>query len=519
MAHPPATSIQPALWSLEVVRGRAVGRLYRLNPGETTLGQASGDHLALDLSDQEGTSPRRMEPRHATINLVASELTIRDLDTPGGTFVNRQRLLSGQTRRLQPGDLIQLASVQLRVVSRADSREPAIADGMAPSSREPGTTPQPPAPEPVGAPKVVPSASAGSSAVNAARLPTPYNIGGASCRAWDDFLVLAAQRWNDLRDELTSGRLADFLERIHRPELIPRRNQDRTPDEQLDDWLGRLPASRSSAPELDVHPERLGLRAHAIGVTHHTIRVANVGYRLLRCTAHVEPTGTSWLRLRPEHDGRPFSTIEQVDLPLEVEIPEMLDEPLSAVVVLESNGGVRRVTVRIERPAEPALEPEHALSLAAPGAINGIRHITDAVARYAPGVRLGLGTLGAFTFRLLVMLSGLLPVGARQGFSVEAHLPPLAVVLAVAGAVVGALTGQKKGDRRDVLASGFAGALLGMIAAAVGYAAIRTVELPLRFMTVSFWTVELLWAALGAALAALSIVLIPQRSDGRDAGP
>ena len=38
-----------------------------------------------------------------------------DLESPGGTFVNQQRLLSGQPRKLSPGDVIQLGGVQLKV--------------------------------------------------------------------------------------------------------------------------------------------------------------------------------------------------------------------------------------------------------------------------------------------------------------------------------------------------------------------------------------------------------------------
>ena len=72
-----------------------------------------------------------------------------------------------------------------------------------------------------------------------------------------------------------------------------------------------------------------------------------MGYRLLRSTARIEPAGTRWLRLRPEHDGRPFATIDQTDVPIELELPETIDRPLEAFVVIESNGGTRRIAVRI----------------------------------------------------------------------------------------------------------------------------------------------------------------------------
>ena len=86
-------------WSLEVVRGREAGRVYALGRGETVLGNALGGGPGIDLGHQEGDSPRRMAARQAQLDLSAQGLTVRDLDSPGGTFVNRQRLLPGQSRR------------------------------------------------------------------------------------------------------------------------------------------------------------------------------------------------------------------------------------------------------------------------------------------------------------------------------------------------------------------------------------------------------------------------------------
>ena len=106
---------EPTCWSLEVVRGRVIGHQYALDPGETVVGNALKGARGLDLADQEGSSPRKMAGRHAALTSTTQELTVRDLDSPGGTFVNQQRLLSGQSRRLAAGDVIQLGSVQLRV--------------------------------------------------------------------------------------------------------------------------------------------------------------------------------------------------------------------------------------------------------------------------------------------------------------------------------------------------------------------------------------------------------------------
>ena len=100
---------------LEVVRGRNVGRRYQVGTGETPIGNALAGAQGFDLADQESNSPRRMAGRHACLTAAGDALSIRDLESPGGTFVNRQRLLAGQVQPLQPGDLIQVGGVQLEV--------------------------------------------------------------------------------------------------------------------------------------------------------------------------------------------------------------------------------------------------------------------------------------------------------------------------------------------------------------------------------------------------------------------
>src|SRR5262249_102887 len=240
----------PAAWSLAVVRGRDVGRAYALAAGETILGNALDSESGLDLSDQEGGSQRRMAARHAVLTLTGQEPAIRDLDSPGGTFVNRQRLLAGQSRRLKAGDVIQLGGVQLRLEREAAS--PPGGEIAAPTAPAP-VAPQAAAPAPRAA--AAAATAAASLTAPAGGLPVPFPMAaGPPCRTWDDFLVLGAQRWTDLRDELSSGRLAEYLRRIQRNDLVPRLEMSQSHDEQLDQWLARLPASRSSAPELDVHP-------------------------------------------------------------------------------------------------------------------------------------------------------------------------------------------------------------------------------------------------------------------------
>ena len=117
----------------------------------------------LDLRDQEGSSPRRMAPRHASVENTGHDITIRDLDSPGGTFVNQQRLLSGQARKLKAGDVIQLGGVQLKL--KESVTLPALLS--APANRAAGTSAAAAAPQ---APVAPPSQSS-RAAFGAGRVP------------------------------------------------------------------------------------------------------------------------------------------------------------------------------------------------------------------------------------------------------------------------------------------------------------------------------------------------------------
>jgi hypothetical protein len=514
---------QAGCWSLEVVRGRAVGQAYALVPGETILGNAPAAEQALELADQEGRTPRKMAARHAALGVSGAELTIRDLESPGGTFVNQQRLLSGQARRLVPGDVIQLGGVQLVVklgaaaaaaaaVTSPSGKRGVTGEKMAvPEARPPAGAARAPGPATPAAPRPAFPASAG-------RLSAPYTIsGGGQARVWNDFLVLAAQNWAALRDELMSGRLAEYLRRIHCPELVPRLTPDRSADDQLDEWLGRLPATGSSAPELDVHPETVVVRAATGGgVTKQTLRITNVGYRLLRCQARVEPPGTRWVRIRPEHDGQPFATIDQTDVPIEVEIPETFDRPLGAAIVIDSNGGTRRVTVRIERPADEGMIPDAAG--AASSAFPLWRdQLKGAIALVGPGARIALCCAGAIGLRLLAMVMNAVPFGARPAHFSEPKLSAVGLIFVALGVLAGLAMARRRGERDDYPAAAFAGGSIGLLSSAFLFALLQTVERLLGPWSSSIAAIAILWGLLGALFAFGSLLVIPHRSSAPEA--
>jgi hypothetical protein len=507
-------------WFLETVRGREAGRVYPVGRGETVLGNALNGAPGLDLAHQEGDSPRRMAPRQAQLELGPKGLTVRDLDSPGGTFVNRQRLLPGQTRTLQPGDVIQLGGVQLKVGNGAPSTarkagegeranplplgEGARRAGEGQRSTERSGRARESAPTAAEAQRHAPAAKAGP-------LNAVFTLAtGARCWTWDDFLTVAAQRWPALRDELVAGRLAAFLASIGRAEMAPRADAPGTPDERLDAWLSTLPTTRPSRPELDVHPEVLKLRAvPGGGMMRASVRITNTGYRLLRTQARIEPASTAWLKLPAELSRAPIVTVDQTELPLEVQIPEDFHETPTAAIVLESNGGTRRVEVRLERPAATELIPE-------PSGAHETRaglELRSLIERQPLGMRLILWSLGLLLLRVLVLVSGLVIAPATG----EARPPllPAAVLLGILGCLAAIGFAIKYGEPRDVPAVGFAGGVAGVLAAALVVAACRTIEPILGpGLAGSGVAVCLLWGLLGAIAAGVSVVIVSPRSDG-----
>ena len=109
-------------------------------------------------------------------------------------------------------------------------------------------------------------------------------------------------------------------------------------------------------------------------------------------------------------------------------------------------------------------------------------------------------------FRLLVLLAGLIPLGPSAGSRLEPRLGSIALVLAAAGAIIG---GRRTGEYRDRASCGFAGAMAGLLAAAVGFAMLRSVETLLGGWAGSPIAALLLWAVLGVVLALLSWLALP----------
>jgi hypothetical protein len=100
---------------LVVVRGLRMDVEYPLYRGPNFLGRADEKPVDIDLEDQESPDRVYSSRQHAVITFEDGLLTIEDLNSANGTFVNRTRVYPGQKRPLQVNDVLQLGTVQMRV--------------------------------------------------------------------------------------------------------------------------------------------------------------------------------------------------------------------------------------------------------------------------------------------------------------------------------------------------------------------------------------------------------------------
>jgi predicted component of type VI protein secretion system len=122
-AHPsviptdtPPPSAMPFPPRLVVVRGERLGVEFAVLDGKNYVGRTGDRAVDIDLEGQEALERTWASRQHAVVTFDHGALSIEDLNSLNGTFVNRARLHPGQPRLLQSGDVVQIGTVQLRVV-------------------------------------------------------------------------------------------------------------------------------------------------------------------------------------------------------------------------------------------------------------------------------------------------------------------------------------------------------------------------------------------------------------------
>lgn len=105
---------------LEVVRGEKLGVAFPLLEGRNLIGRMVNAPVDLDLTGQEPAERVWTSRHHACVIFDGKTVILEDLNSLNGTFVNRQRVYPGQQRVLMPNDVVQVGTVQLRLLISAD---------------------------------------------------------------------------------------------------------------------------------------------------------------------------------------------------------------------------------------------------------------------------------------------------------------------------------------------------------------------------------------------------------------
>jgi len=100
---------------LVVIRGQKINFEFPIYPDLNFIGRADEKPVDIDLEDQEPPDRVWCSRQHALITFEEGSLTIEDLNSANGTYVNRARVYPGQKRPLSVNDVVQIGNVQMKV--------------------------------------------------------------------------------------------------------------------------------------------------------------------------------------------------------------------------------------------------------------------------------------------------------------------------------------------------------------------------------------------------------------------
>ena len=101
---------------LIVLRGQRQNVEYQIYEGDNYIGRADDKAVDVDLEDQEPPDRIWSSRQHAVITFEGGAMTIEDLNSTNGTYLNRTRIETGKKLPLSINDVIQIGTVQLRVM-------------------------------------------------------------------------------------------------------------------------------------------------------------------------------------------------------------------------------------------------------------------------------------------------------------------------------------------------------------------------------------------------------------------
>ncbi len=117
-AAPAAAAGASARAKLQVVRGGRKGQEFPLEDGNNLVGRWDPETGAFPEVDLDQDDPEaKISRKHALIRFEAGKITVEDIGSLNGTYVNRQpRLLPGNPVELKSGDEIIIGKTFLKLV-------------------------------------------------------------------------------------------------------------------------------------------------------------------------------------------------------------------------------------------------------------------------------------------------------------------------------------------------------------------------------------------------------------------
>lgn len=101
---------------LVVLRGVKINAEYPIYEGRNTIGRFADKPVDIDLLSQESVEQIWCSRQHAAITCTKGIVSIEDLNSLNGTWVNGARVHAGHLRQLKPGDVVQIGTVQMKFV-------------------------------------------------------------------------------------------------------------------------------------------------------------------------------------------------------------------------------------------------------------------------------------------------------------------------------------------------------------------------------------------------------------------
>jgi hypothetical protein len=100
---------------LVVIRGQKINAEFPIYEGLNFIGRADEKPVDIDLEDQEPADRIWCSRQHACISFEGGVLSVEDLNSANGTYVNRARIYPGQKKQLNVNDVVQIGTVQMKV--------------------------------------------------------------------------------------------------------------------------------------------------------------------------------------------------------------------------------------------------------------------------------------------------------------------------------------------------------------------------------------------------------------------